>query len=434
MTNPWLEWWEDLTLEWTRLSSSAVQYQLTVLGAALALALILDRILERYRTRWLGEPPPVRYKMRTILWAAKFPLLVLVLGNLALSICSATGSPTYSLRQLVMLFWFIAAYALLAKAVVVLLPVSDAHRIVRRALLPLLTIVGILHLTGLLAALGKWASQPVITFASEKITLASIWLALAIVVGSWIAARGGKAVFLKTVLPRTETDPEVARSVAGFLQFAIIVAGCWIAVATLGVQFSSLTLLVSALTVGIGFGLQDVIKNVVGGVILLGEGHVRPNEVFKIGDESGVIERIGIRSTTIRAWDGAQVIVPNAALIAEKIIDLTDSRRVQINVGVSCQAPPRLAERLLLEIAAAHPDVLDDPPPSVFFTNLGESTLDFSLYCFVGDRAKVARTKSDLHHAVVETFRQHNLEMPYRQLDLHLRSGSWEQLIPPPTT
>jgi small-conductance mechanosensitive channel len=407
--------------------------QLAVLGAALAVALVLDRILERRRVRWLGEPPQ-RRKIRAILWAAKFPLLALLLGKLALSIYSVTDRPTYTLGQMVNLFWLVSLYALVAKAMVVLLPASDARRVIRKVLLPLLAVVGILHLVGLLPVLWTWAGQPVVSLAWGQITVASIGLALGIAVAFWLAARGGKALFLSAILPRTETDPELAQSMASFVQFAIIVVGFWIALSTVGVEFSNLTLLISALTVGIGFGLQDVIKNVMGGVILLSEGHVRPSDVLQIGGETGTVERIGIRSTTIRTWDGAQVIVPNADLIAEKVSELTDSRRVAISVGVSCDADPRLAERLLLEIATAHSGVLDDPSPSVFFSNLGESTFDFVLYCWVDDRSKVLRTRSDLHFAVVETFGQHDLEMPYHQLDLHLRSGPWRQAIPPATT
>jgi small-conductance mechanosensitive channel len=134
----------------------------------------------------------------------------------------------------------------------------------------------------------------------------------------------------------------------------------------------------------------------------------------------------------VRTFDGAQVIVPNADLIAEKVTDLTDSRRVGVTVGVACDADPRLAERLLLEVAMTHPEVLEDPSPQVFFSNLGESTFDFTLYCWVDDRSKVPRTRSDLHYAVIERFGQHELEMPYRQLDLHLRSGPWRQIGPSP--
>jgi small-conductance mechanosensitive channel len=311
-------------------------------------------------------------------------------------------------------------------------PPSDARRLIRKVLLPLLALVGILHLTGLLPILWAWAGQPLFTLASGRITLASIGLALGIVVAFWLAAKGGKALFLRRILPRTDTDPQLAFSVAGFVQFAIIVVGLWLAIGTLGMQFSNLTLLISALTVGIGFGLQDVIKNVMGGVILLSEGHVRPNEVFNIGGETGRVEGIGIRSTTLRTWDGAQVIIPNADLISEKVTDLTDANRVEIAVGVSCDADPRLAERLLLELAAAHPQVVDEPAPAVFFTELGTSTFDLTLYCYVEDRVEIVPTKSDLHYAVVETFRHNDLEMPYPQYDVHLRSGSWQKMMPPP--
>jgi small-conductance mechanosensitive channel len=98
-------------------------------------------------------------------------------------------------------------------------------------------------------------------------------------------------------------------------------------------------------------------------------------------------------------------------------------RRIEVRVGVSVEADPRLAERLLLEIADSHPDVVQDPLPMVLFTNLGESTYDFVLYCYVEDRSQVIGTQSDLHYAVVEAFGREGLEMPYRQLDVHLRSG-----------
>jgi small-conductance mechanosensitive channel len=422
MTNPWLEWWEEVQFQWMRLNSTVALRQLIVLGAALTMALLVDRLLERYRARWLGDEPE-QHRIRTLIWAIKYPVLALLFGYLALSIYSTTGWPTYTLQKLVSFFWFIVLYALLAKGVVILMPSCDARRIIRRVLLPLLALAGLFHVSGLLAVLWSWAARPVFTLAASEVTLANVGLALGIAAAFWLAARGGKTVFLRWVLPRTKTDPNLAHSVASFVQFAIVVVGLWIAVMTLGLELSNLTLLLSALTVGIGFGLQDVIKNVMGGMILLGEGHVRPNEVFEIGDATGYVEQIGLRSTTLRAWDGSLVIIPNADLIADKVTELTDTRRVEVRVGVSCEADPRLAERLLLEIASGHPEVVQDPPPTVFFTNLGESTYDFVLYCYVDDRAKIIPTQSDLHYAVVETFGQEGLEMPYRQLDVHVRSG-----------
>ncbi|MFN2289561.1 MAG: mechanosensitive ion channel family protein [Anaerolineae bacterium] len=421
MTNPWVKWWENLQRQWTLMNASVIQAQLLVLGAALLAALSIDRILEQYRGSWVGDPEQRR--LRAILWATKYPALALLFGYVALSIYSATGRPSYTLQRLVSLFWFVLAYALAAKSVVVLLPAGEARRIIRRMLLPALAILGILHLIGLLGVIWGWATQPLFSASWGTVTTAKVLTAVAIAVAFWFGARLARSVFLRAVLPRTNTDPDLAESAASFVQFVVVVVGVWIAIATLGVQLSNLTLLISALTVGIGFGLQDVIKNVMGGMILLSEGYVRPNEVFEISGESGIVERIGIRSTTVRTWDGSQVIIPNSDLITGKITDMTDSRRVDIQVGVSTATDPRQVEQLLLELARSQPDVVADPAPSVVFDNFGESTFDFSLYCFVADRSQVIATRSALRYAIVETFDQQGVEMPFRQLDVHLRSG-----------
>lgn len=430
MTNPWVKWWENLQMQWALLNTSMNQIQLLVLGAALLAALSIDRMLEQYRESWVGDPE--RHRLRAVLWAAKYPGLALLFGYLALSIYSATGRPSYTLNRLISLFWFVLGYALVARSVSTLLPPSEARQTIRRFLLPALAILGLLHVLGLLAVLWDWATQPLFSAEWGTVTAAKILTALAIAVAFWIGAQVTKGLFLRRVLPRTETDPGLAQSAATFVQFGIIVVGLWIAVASLGLQLSNLTLLISALTVGIGFGLQDVIKNIMGGMILLAEGHVRPDEVFQITDETGTIERIGIRSTTLRTWDGAQVIIPNANLISEKISDLTDARRISIQVGASTAADPRLVERLLLEIATSHPDVVDDPAPSVVFDSFGESTFDFTLYCYVGDRSQLLATRSDLRYAVVETFDRQGVEMPFRQLDVHLRSGWSPEKDPQP--
>jgi small-conductance mechanosensitive channel len=431
MDNPWLEWWDEVTFEWMRLNLGVVQRQLAVMGVVLLLALVLERILARQRDRWLGSEAD-RHRMWNILWAARYPVLVLVWGYAALALYDALGRPTYTLHRLVTLFWFIAAYAVLAAAIAVLVPAGDARRFSRRVLMPALALVGILHLTGLLSTTWAWATQQQLGLPATSVTLAGVWLALLIVAGFWLVSIAGKRIFMRAVLPRTETDANLARSVANFVQFAVVVAGLWLAIDSLGVDFSNLTLLITALTVGIGFGLQDLIKNVMGGVILLAEGHVRPNEVFRIGGKTGVVERIGIRSTTLRTWDGSQVIVPNADLIADRVTDLSDMRRIDITIGVSGEADLRLTERLLLELAADHPEVVDEPAPSVYFTNLGASTFDFTLYCYVDDRSKVIRTKSDLYYALIETFRRHELEIPSPQYDLNLRSGPWKEALGPP--
>ncbi|MEJ2209733.1 MAG: mechanosensitive ion channel, partial [Anaerolineae bacterium] len=295
MTNPWVQWWQDLQRRMSVLTVGSVRVQLLAFGLALLAALILDRLLARHKESWLGGPPE-EHRIRAVLWSAKFPILTLFYGYLLLSIYTITGQPSYTLGKLVSLFWFITAYALLAKSVSILTPPGEGRRVIRHVLLPLLAVLGIMHLLGLLETLWQWASQFVVNLGASTISGATVALALLIVIVFWLMGKGGRALFIYALMPRIRTDPNLARSAADFLQFAIIVAGVWVAFLVLGLDASHLTLVISALTVGIGFGLQDVIKNLMGGLILLTEGHVVPNDVYEILGESGVVERIGLRS------------------------------------------------------------------------------------------------------------------------------------------
>lgn len=422
MDNPFVDWWGTLVDGGSAHSLQDIVSQLAGLGITLLLALLLDRLLERLGEQRLGTRSE-KHRLRSILWATKFPILVLLLGYLVTAIYNAMGWPYSLLHKSVTLFWYVAGYAFLAKCAAVLLPTDEARRLTRRVLLPLLVVLGVLHLLVLPSAMWTWARAQIVLLASTELSLAGIWFALLIAAGFWIAAIFGKALFLRAILPRSQFDPSLARSIAGFVQFGIIVVGLWLAASSLGFSFSNLTLLIGAFTVGIGFGLQDVVRNVMGGLILLSEGLVRPGDVFEIGDDPGVVERIGIRTTTVRTWDGAQVIVPNSYLISEKVVDLTAAQRVEIAVSISRSEDPRRVERLLKEIASSHPDVLESPAPSVYFTNLGDGSLDLTLYCHTTDRANVARIESDLRFTVVDAFRQHEVELPYPHLDL-LRPGS----------
>ncbi len=427
MSNPWVRWWEELQLHITALTIEVFRAQVVAFVLALLAALVLDRLLERYKDRWVGGPPEER-RMRIVLWAAKFPILALIFGYLALSIYTITDRPAYTLGKLVTLFWFITGYALVAKAITVLTPEGEERRLIRQVLLPLLAVLGVMHLLGLLEVLWTWAGQFVVDLGAETVTGASVGLALLTVVLFWLVAKGGSSLFVRALLPRTRTDPNLARSVGGFLQFAVLVVGVWIAVIILGLDASNLTLILSALTVGIGFGLQDVVKNLMGGLILLGEGHVLPNQVYEISGETGVVERIGLRSTVLRTLDGSRVIVPNSELIANKVRDLSRQLRVEVRVGISTTADVRLAERLLLEAAAAHPNVVAEPAPSVVFDSFGESTHDLSLYAWVADRSLLLPTKTELRQSVIEILDGHGVEMPYRQLDVHLHYAAGQVL------
>ena len=160
MTKLWLEWWNDFTLWWSLWRTPPVLRQFVALGLVLILAFAVDQILERLRARFLGDVPLEDRKIRTMLWAAKYPLLVLLWGGLALAIFAMADLPSRTLQRLVSLFWFVVIFALAAEGFRVFMPPGDARRLIRKVLLPLLAVIGVLHLTGLLPVLWAWASQP----------------------------------------------------------------------------------------------------------------------------------------------------------------------------------------------------------------------------------------------------------------------------------
>jgi small-conductance mechanosensitive channel len=422
MSNPWAEWWQQTQARFELITVRSVQPQLLALGVALLAAIALDRLLERRRAGWVGDS-----RLRAILWAAKLPLLVLINGYLLLVVFSVTGRDSYTLGRFVTLFWYIAGYMLLVQAVTLAMPRGQSRRIIRRVLLPLLAVVSILHVLGLRDVLGQWAGQWNLSLGAVSINAASLARAIGVFVFFWLIARLSRDLVLDALLPRTQIDPQLARSASEFLYFAVIIAGVWLALSQLGLELSNLTLFVSALTVGIGFGLQDVIKNLMGGIILLGEKHVRPNDSFRIAGQSGIVESIGLRSTLLRSADGTLVIIPNADLIVEKVSNLSDVRRLEIKISVSTEADPRQVERLLLDLAASQPNVVAEPAPAVLFQDIGQNSYDFVLYCFVSDRALVEPTASALRYAVVESLARQQIDMPYTRLGVHLHASGQPQ-------
>jgi potassium-dependent mechanosensitive channel len=195
----------------------------------------------------------------------------------------------------------------------------------------------------------------------------------------------------------------------------------------LGGSWSQVQWLVAALSVGLGFGLQEIFANLVSGIILLFERPVRVGDVVTIGNIDGKITKIHMRATTITDWDRKELIVPNKAFITEKLVNWTlddTITRVVIPVGVSYSSDENLVKQMLNQIVGSHPKVLNDPAPQVFFVGFGDSSLNFSVRVFVRDLADRLPVTDDLHNTILQSFRQNNIEIPFPQRDLHIRSSA----------
>jgi small-conductance mechanosensitive channel len=423
--DPWQDWWQDVQLWWQLWRTPPVVRQWIALAAVLAVALAVHWGLRRWR-RW---PLNAAGPWWAVLRAGQLPALVLLLGMMAQLVFATQDWPLRTLHRVVNLLWFALGFVCLSEGLRQFADPDRARAWVRKGLLPALAILGGLHLIGLLRVIWAWAQQPLFTLSSLELSLSGLGLAAAVLVGFWIASKGA-VHFLTTVwLPRRGVEVEAGRSLARFVQFAIIVAGVLVALGSMGVDFTTLTMLGTALTVGIGFGLQTIINNLVSGLILLLEGRIKPNDYIEVSGVMGRVVEVGIRASIVRALDNSEVVIPNADLISKPVTEVTDRNRIHIPVGVGANEDLRRVRELLLGLATRHPLVLADPEPLVILSNLGESSMDLDLYCYVPGRADVLGTRNDLLLDVVDTLRREGIEMPFPQRDLHLRSGPWEKVL-----
>jgi potassium efflux system protein len=272
------------------------------------------------------------------------------------------------------------------------------------------------------------------------ITLGSICLAGLIVLAAIVAARNIPGLLEITILRVLPLDAGARYAVNAMSRYIITAVGLVIAFSAIGIGWSKVQWLVAAVTVGLGFGLQEIFANFVSGIIILFERPIRVGDTVTIGSISGTVSRIRIRATTITDWDRKELIVPNKEFITAQLINWTLSDpmlRVVVDVGVAYGSDTRQVQTLLEQAARQNPHVLADPPPGVFFVGFGQSSLDFSLRAFVPSVSLAFMVKHQLHMAIDEAFRQAGIEIAFPQRDVHIRSINFEGLGPalrPPDT
>jgi small-conductance mechanosensitive channel len=258
-----------------------------------------------------------------------------------------------------------------------------------------------------------------------SITLGSVLLfALSVYVALWIA-KTVRYVLQDEVLPRMSLPRGVGSSISSLTYYALVMVGLLVALAAAGFEVSQLTIVFGALGVGIGFGLQNVVNNFVSGLILMFERPIQPGDVVEITGTSGKVREIGMRATTIRTFEGADVIVPNGTLLSEKLINWTLSdmnRRVDVNLGVAYGSDPRRVMDLLAEVTKATPGIVAHPEPAVIFTGFGASSLDFGIRAWTTEFGEWVDIRTELTARVYEALNAAGIEIPFPQQDVHLRT------------
>jgi small-conductance mechanosensitive channel len=243
---------------------------------------------------------------------------------------------------------------------------------------------------------------------------------------SWLLARFVAFTLEEEVFSRARMPPGVPYAITNFSRYTILVVGFLAALAVLGFSFDRVSLILGALGVGIGFGLQNVVNNFVSGAILLFERPLRVGDRIQLDNVLGLITHIGIRASHVRTFDGADVIVPNGDLLAARVVNwtLSDQKRsVIVPVGVAYGTPPRRVLEILESLARDHPEVLAEPAPEALFMGFGDSSLNFELRAFTDSLRGWMPVTSDIAVAVCEAIEAAGITIPFPQRDLHLRNA-----------
>ena len=259
----------------------------------------------------------------------------------------------------------------------------------------------------------------------QYITLSHLGMAVLLAFLTFVAVRNVPGLLEITILERLPIDAGGRFAVTAITRYAMTVGGVVAAFAQLGIGWSQVQWLVAAISVGLGFGLQEIFANLVSGLMLLFERPIRIGDVVTVGDTSGTVMRIRTRATTIKNWDNKELIIPNKEFITGNVVNwtLTDSTvRIVIPVGIAYGSNTRKAEEILLKIAQEHPNILSDPAPRVVFTAFADSSLNFELRIFIGSLDYYLTVFNDLHFFIDDEFRKADIEIAFPQRDIHIRS------------
>jgi potassium efflux system protein len=270
----------------------------------------------------------------------------------------------------------------------------------------------------------RGALQYPISFGKFHITLGgTLGLVLLLFLG-YIIANIASFVLGQMLLPKLSLRPGMAYAISRVTYYVLLVGLFFAGLTNAGLELDKFTIITGALGLGVGFGLQNIVNNFASGLIILFERPIRIGDTVEVSGVVGTVRHIGARSSTVLTFQGAEVILPNSTLLSNQVANWTLSsarRRVEIPVGISYGTDPQLALRLLTEIATSNPQVLHYPQPEALFLGFGESALNFELR-FWAAQSTWFELKSQIGLAILQSFRQAGIDIPYPQRDLHVRS------------
>ena len=428
-----------------------------LLAIGVVAILLWLRAYRQHAADQLGLPMSVRVAVRVAIGLLAIALVANAVGNVSLAeqltIVAIKGAFAGAVLYIVSrimesLYVLVLCYAASIGARMVLRNAAMLERRGRRTIrvlafgtwaLFVLWIMRVIEQSGqvILAVMKKQWTIGQLNVGLGSLVAFTASLAIGIVIARLLRFLLDEALFPRMTLPRG-----VAAAISTTVGYVIVTTAFVMAVLAAGLEMKQFAFLAGALGVGIGFGLQNVVNNFVSGLILLYERPIQVGDVVEVGTLRGRVQRIGIRSSTLATFDGAEVIVPNASLIAAEVVNWTLSdrlRRVQISVGVAYGSDPRTVAEILTRVARDNQEVIHTPAPVAIFSGFGESSLTFDLQFWIADYDAWVRVASDVRTALAAAFREAGIEIPFPQRDIHVRAApaagtpdDWAQAGAPP--
>jgi len=266
---------------------------------------------------------------------------------------------------------------------------------------------------------------PIFTINRTTVTMTSVLLVIAVMAAVMIASKVVVRTLIGKLLTRTNLDEGTQYTLTQITHYLMLIMGAVVAFQIVGIDLSGLIVIFGFLSVGIGFGLQNVTSNFISGLILLLERPITVGDRVLVGDTEGDVVEIHIRSTIVKTQNNVSIIVPNSEFISSNVINMSHADpklRLDIGIGVSYDSDLDSVMQTLMEIATAESEVLDTPTPEVLLLEFGDSAWNMELRVWIENPKRHWQVRSAINCAIVHRFREKGIEIPFPQRDLHVRS------------
>ncbi len=293
----------------------------------------------------------------------------------------------------------------------------------------LILIIALLHILGVIAPVLNFIKRPLITIADTHISLLDVFFAFIIFYLSIRYSQSIKELLEKRLQRFPAMDLGRINITSMIVRYLIIIIGIFIALSIVGIDLTTLKVLIGALGVGIGFGLQHMVNNLLSGFIILTDKSIVVNDLIEVDGLLGLVEAIGLRATIIRTFNNIEVIVPNSELVYNKVTNYTHSDnliRIDIPIGISYSSDPNRVKEVLIKALSHLENRVEEPPIDVFFTNFGESSLDFTVLIWTDQPLKKKRIESEARFAIWKALKENDIEIPFPQRDIHIKNKESE--------